>query len=81
MLVSYVIKTTVIPDSFNRTQLFTSHPLVSYMSETLLNVFVSIEMTGESVEFEAKFNYRRPMYAILKYMWTIDEHRQALQVR
>lgn len=40
----------------------------------LLNVFVGIEMTGQSVEFEQKFNYRRPMYAIFEYLWEMDEH-------
>ncbi|KAL1451486.1 hypothetical protein WDU94_005859 [Cyamophila willieti] len=32
-------------------------------------------MTGESVEFEQKFNYRRPMYATMKFLWSLDEHR------
>ncbi|XP_067621639.1 ubiquitin conjugation factor E4 A [Eurosta solidaginis] len=40
---------------------------------SLLNVFVSIEMTGQSVQFEQKFNYRRPMYAIMEYLWTKED--------
>ncbi|XP_017794147.1 PREDICTED: ubiquitin conjugation factor E4 A [Habropoda laboriosa] len=41
----------------------------------LLKVFVSIEMTGQSVEFEQKFNYRRPMYVVMEYLWKLPEHR------
>ena len=43
-------------------------------------MFVSIEMTGQAVEFEQKFNYRRPMYLILDYIWEMELHQQALQV-
>ncbi|XP_054743888.1 ubiquitin conjugation factor E4 A [Anastrepha obliqua] len=46
---------------------------------SLLNVFVSIEMTGQSVQFEQKFNYRRPMYAIMEYLWTKEEHIQCFK--
>ncbi|KAH9494850.1 Ubiquitin conjugation factor E4 A [Bulinus truncatus] len=62
-----------------REELFKSHPLVTYIPEALLHVFVSIEMTGESVAFEQKFNYRRPMYNILKYIWTIPLHKKKLK--
>ena len=44
-----------------REQLFTSHPASGHLVEALIHVFVSIEMTGQSVAFEEKFNYRRPM--------------------
>ena len=40
---------------------------------TLLRVFVDIEMTGQAVEFEMKFSYRRPMYEIMKYLWYWDD--------
>ncbi|CAD6997110.1 ubiquitin conjugation factor E4 A [Ceratitis capitata] len=46
---------------------------------SLLNVFVSIEMTGQSVQFEQKFNYRRPMYAIMEYLWTKEEQVQCFK--
>ncbi|XP_036321060.1 ubiquitin conjugation factor E4 A [Rhagoletis pomonella] len=46
---------------------------------SLLNVFVSIEMTGQSVQFEQKFNYRRPMYAIMEYLWSKEEHVQCFK--
>ena len=50
---------------------FAKHPCSSYISESLLNVFVSIEMTGQSVQFEQKFNYRRPMYELLDFLWNM----------
>ncbi|XP_050319386.1 ubiquitin conjugation factor E4 A [Bactrocera neohumeralis] len=46
---------------------------------SLLNVFVSIEMTGQSVQFEQKFNYRRPMYAIMEYLWTKEDQVQCFK--
>ncbi|XP_061397197.1 ubiquitin conjugation factor E4 A [Musca vetustissima] len=55
---------------------FDNHPDRSKVVASLLNVFVSIEMTGQSVQFEQKFNYRRPMYAIIEYLWTKEEYVQ-----
>ena len=49
--------------------MFAQHACAPYLSEALINVFVSIEMTGQSVQFEQKFNYRRPMYELLDYLW------------
>nr|KAG5714930.1 hypothetical protein BaRGS_000418 [Batillaria attramentaria] len=66
-------------DIFAREQVFQKHPLIAHLAETLLHVFVSIEMTGQAVEFEQKFNYRRPMYLILDYIWEMDLHQQAIQ--
>lgn len=43
----------------------------------LLDVFVGIEMTGQSVQFEQKFNYRRPMYLVMDFLWGMEEHRNA----
>ena len=42
---------------------------------TLLHVFVDIETTGQAVQFEMKFSYRRPMYDVMKYIWEIDEYK------
>lgn len=53
---------------------FVKHPCAGYISEALLNVFVSIEMTGQSVQFEQKFNYRRPMYELIDFLWNIPKH-------
>lgn len=60
----------------HREKLFAEHPFVGELVPTLLNVFVSIEMTGQSVAFEQKFNYRRPMYVVMDYVWKIGVHRE-----
>lgn len=59
-------------------ELFELHPLVEQLAPALVNVFVSIEMTGEGVQFEQKFSYRRPMYLVLEYLWDRPFHRQVL---
>ncbi|XP_017885248.1 ubiquitin conjugation factor E4 A [Ceratina calcarata] len=61
--------------TFQREQLFINHPYRQYIVPNLLKVFVSIEMTGQSVQFEQKFNYRRPMYIVMEYLWKLPEHR------
>ena len=38
-------------------------------------VYCSIEETGQAVQFEQKFSYRRPMYDVIKYIWTLEEFR------
>lgn len=52
------------------TELFEKHRFIQHLIPTLLHVFVSIEVTGQSVAFEQKFQYRRPMYIVLRYLWT-----------
>lgn len=59
-------------------ELFESHSLVEELAPALVNVFVSIEMTGEGVQFEQKFSYRRPMYVVLEYLWERPFHRRIL---
>ncbi|XP_063221072.1 ubiquitin conjugation factor E4 A [Bacillus rossius redtenbacheri] len=58
---------------------FRHHPHRNQIVRTLLEVFVGIEMTGQSVAFEQKFNYRRPMYIVMDYLWQIEEHRQCFK--
>lgn len=60
---------------FHRQLLFVQHPFRDAIVTNLLQVFVGIEMTGQSVQFEQKFNYRRPMYIVMDYLWNITEHR------
>ena len=62
-------------------QLFTQHPHIQELIPCLLRVFVSIELTGQSVQFEQKFQYRRPMYLVLKYLWNEvqDPHRRRMK--
>lgn len=65
--------------SFNYgNKFFSEHPLSNELTTSLVNVFVSIEMTGEGVQFEQKFSYRRPMYIVLEYLWNMQEHRRRL---
>ncbi|XP_055586147.1 ubiquitin conjugation factor E4 A [Uranotaenia lowii] len=59
--------------------LFQNHAHRLEIIPNLLRVFVSIEMTGQSVQFEQKFNYRRPMYAIMDYLWKIEEQKQCFR--
>ncbi|CAG4971899.1 unnamed protein product [Colias eurytheme] len=63
--------------SFYREQLFKEHPHRLQLVPCLLDVFVGIEMTGQSVQFEQKFNYRRPMYLVMEFLWGMQEHRDA----
>lgn len=58
--------------------LFENHPLIEELTTSLVNVFVSIEMTGEGVQFEQKFSYRRPMYIVLEYLWGMPHHKRRL---
>ncbi|RZC37889.1 ubiquitin conjugation factor E4 A [Asbolus verrucosus] len=60
---------------YQREMLFTEHEHRNEIVGSLLKVFVGIEMTGQSVEFEQKFNYRRPMYTVMNYLWTKDEYK------
>ena len=58
--------------SYQRQGVFSDHQHSMRIAPAILHVFVSIEETGHSVQFEQKFSYRRPMYDIIKYIWEID---------
>ena len=73
--ISYRRRLSTRSAGYQRQQLFLSHELADQVVPALLHVFVSIEMTGQSVQFEEKFNYRRPMYVIMKYLWSVERHR------
>nr|XP_022906480.1 ubiquitin conjugation factor E4 A [Onthophagus taurus] len=60
---------------FQRELLFKTHEHRQQIVGSLLEVFVGIEMTGQSVQFEQKFNYRRPMYLVMDYLWELPEHQ------
>ena len=60
---------------FNRERIFTEYKFRLEIIPCILNVFVNIENTGQAVEFEMKFNYRRPMFEILKYVWEMEDYR------
>ncbi|KAF7283738.1 hypothetical protein GWI33_022990 [Rhynchophorus ferrugineus] len=59
---------------YQRKLIFNEHPHKIEIVKNLMSVFVGIEMTGQSVQFEQKFNYRRPMYRIFEYLWEIQEY-------
>ena len=63
---------------FNRERIFTEYKFRCEIIPCVLNVFVNIETTGQAVEFEMKFNYRRPMFEILKYVWEMTEYRSKM---
>ncbi len=67
-------------ESLNRISLaqkaFIQSKISSKIIPALLNVFVTIEMTGQSVQFEQKFNYRRPMYELIDFLWNLPSNSQ-----
>jgi len=64
--------------SYQRQALFQEHKHSLRIAEAILHVFVSIEETGQAVEFEQKFSYRRPMYDVIKYIWELDMFKEKL---
>ncbi|XP_030320692.1 ubiquitin conjugation factor E4 A isoform X2 [Calypte anna] len=69
----------LISSVFHRKRVFCSYPNAAHLAEALIKVFVDIEFTGDPHQFEQKFNYRRPMYPILRYMWGTDSYRQSIK--
>ncbi|KAG7471399.1 hypothetical protein MATL_G00124180 [Megalops atlanticus] len=67
------------PNMFQRQRVFCSYRHAPHLAEALITVFVDIEFTGDPHQFEQKFNYRRPMYPILKYMWGKDSYRESIK--
>lgn len=67
------------PVVYLRERLFCSYRHAAPLAEALITVFVDIEFTGDPHQFEQKFNYRRPMYPILKYMWSKDSYRESIK--
>ena len=52
------------------------HPDRLEIVPALLDVFVNIEATGQAVEFEQKFSYRRPMYDVMRYLWELEDFQE-----
>ncbi|XP_029770957.1 ubiquitin conjugation factor E4 A isoform X2 [Suricata suricatta] len=67
------------PSVFHRKRVFCGFPHAAHLAEALIKVFVDIEFTGDPHQFEQKFNYRRPMYPILRYMWGTDPYRDSIK--
>ncbi|KAF7490124.1 Ubiquitin conjugation factor E4 A [Sarcoptes scabiei] len=75
------VQKNIQPSTFE--DIFTRAYIVEELFPTLLNGFVSIEISEDAnnadvVAFEQKFNYRRPMYVVFKYLCTIESHQRRL---
>jgi ubiquitin conjugation factor E4 A len=58
---------------------FESHSFANqHLFTSLLTIFIDIEHTGDSMEFEDKFSYRMPIYDIIKFLWEIPSYQQNL---
>ncbi|XP_078282639.1 ubiquitin conjugation factor E4 A [Rhinoraja longicauda] len=73
------VQNPMMSNMFHREQVFASFRQAYYLAEALIKVFVDIEFTGDPHQFEQKFNYRRPMYPILKYMWGYENYRESIK--
>ncbi|XP_063292738.1 ubiquitin conjugation factor E4 A isoform X2 [Pelobates fuscus] len=73
------VQNPLISSVFHRQKIFCSYRHAPHLAEALIKVFVDIEFTGDPHQFEQKFNYRRPMYPILRYMWGRDTYRQSIK--
>ncbi|XP_044113874.1 ubiquitin conjugation factor E4 A [Neovison vison] len=69
----------LVTSVFHRKRVFCNFPYAAHLAEALIKVFVDIEFTGDPHQFEQKFNYRRPMYPILRYMWGTDTYRESIK--
>ena len=61
-------------------KVFYEHPHIEHLGEKLLHVFVTIEMRGQSVDSEMKFNYRKSMHRVLQFICEIPVHRKTIRV-
>ena len=53
---------------------------VKDLYQSVLQLYSDIEFTGDPQAFEQKFNYRRPLYSIMKFLWSDDRGKQAVKV-
>ena len=60
--------------------LFRNLPCKRELCTAVYNVFVSMEVAGESLQFDEKFNYRYPLNAVLFYLLKIDDFREEMMV-
>ncbi|XP_065193245.1 ubiquitin conjugation factor E4 A-like [Sycon ciliatum] len=63
--------------TMTRQQLFATHSLAKrYLPMAILTVFVDIEFTGETEQFEQKFQYRHPILTIFQHIFPLAGYRQ-----
>ena len=62
--------------------LFHSHNIAAnLLIRALLQVFVDIENSGDNeINIAFKFNYRLPIYDVLKYLWSFPEYNKSIKV-
>ena len=62
--------------------LFHSHKIASdLLIRALLQVFVDIENSGDNeINISFRFNYRLPIYDVLKYLWPFPEYKKSIKV-
>ena len=56
-------------------KLFAEHPHREEFMEAILSIFVGIEMSGAYMRYGEAFSYRRPLYALMEYLFTMGNHR------
>uniref|UniRef100_H2Y6J6 RING-type E3 ubiquitin transferase n=1 Tax=Ciona savignyi TaxID=51511 RepID=H2Y6J6_CIOSA len=54
---------------------------VAYLTTSVVHLFVDIEFTDDPHQFEQKFNYRRPLYPILRFLWDEEQGRGKQAIR
>lgn len=72
---------SVLCFSGNTEKLFNEHPLIEHLAETILALFVGIEMTDQNVDDEKKYGYRSSIHRVIQYIWRIPRHKKAIKVK
>jgi len=65
-------------DVGRREENFAKFRYVENLTHSVIKLFIDIEFTGDPHQFEQKFNYRRPLYKIMKFLWADDRGRKAI---
>jgi len=58
---------------------FERYQMVAPLTLSVIRLFVDIEFTGDPHAFEHKFNYRRPLYPILRFLWDDRRGKNAIK--
>lgn len=63
-------------------ELFCSHKIASdLLIRALLQVFVDVENSGgNESDISFRFDYRLPIYDVLKYLWPLPEYKKSIKV-